>query len=1507
MKKAKRRMIKGLACTLVLAGMLESHVLGVRAAEMQAELVTEFQKADRWEEVSSEVTDEAVEDESDVKTFIVEEINVTGGQSEKEETQESVPTDAVTTDTADTADTTIPVDEPGDFGTISESFYMPQSGIYVLQKDITLSVGIGIAAGSEVTIDLNGYVLNMGSAAISCAGTFTLKDSSGTNRGSVMGSMTVWLNAIVNMEGGTIQSATGNGTGVSVAGGTFNMTGGSITKNGRGVYVTGYKYGWNSVISGTFNMSGGSITQNTNTDENGGGVYINSGTFNMTGGSIAQNTGENGGGVYSNSGTIINITGGIISQNAGTNGGGIYNSANKAVIGGNAVIAENTADVGGGIYNSGRLEISSGAIVRDNIVTKWGGGILNGNSATLTNKGTICGNIARRDGGGVTNDGTFYNEGVISNNHSTELFGGGICNNRTLELRDGTVITGNTAKEYAGGIILRYDYSNYGTTISGKVIVNDNTANGQEDNLAVFCSLLTVRAISEGSQIGINRLIEGTTTDNGGENVYIRGCDLITTGYKANVSTNEIKYFYLDDAQGKNYILRLNDAGELETAEHIHTWNYSTKENKIIAYCTTAETKCSHYAANAETAGEVHELTMSVEGDMEYSGSAYMGVSLDDKITVNTGADEPVITYYRTQAHGSVQPAGSALAGAPKDVGTYVAVCTLTHEGAAGSGAQIKLAFNINKAVITPAVTLDNYTYGTHVTPTVTGNAGNAQVTYSYKKKGADDSTYANIDADGFHTLDAGGYTLKAVVAECTTHKGGTVSCDFTVNKKKPAVEVYVPDRVYGAEAGGPILSDTSNPGNGTVTYTYRAGDSTDEGAWTETVPVNVGNYSVKASVAETANYESASGTAQFRINPGKLTIIPTQGQSKLYGEEEPVLTYSVLGIVAADKGKEGVISGSLSRAEGEDVKTGGYEITKGTLNALNYDINVLPGVTFRIKPCSLDEAVITLEDAESVYTGQEISREIKSVALNGRELTEADYEEDTASVHSATEYGTYLIKIKGKGNYTGMASVEWRIRDASNPTGNILIKEHKWNSLLNEMTFGLFFTATQEVTIQAEDAGSGVDEVYYYNADKPLTEDEVKALPESAWTKLPNGGSYVIHPDAQYVIYAKITDKSGNMVYISSEGMILDATAPKVEGIINGGIYCRSVSFETMDEHPDKVCVDGKETTEYTIKGDDKLHTVSVTDLAGNLTEYEITVYKDHVFTAYHQESVQGETVTEKALCDHGCGAQAGRVLNAGEVIREEDPSGGSIATAVHIGEGSPVLIVKGLTTERAKELLTEEEKELIKNGEAVTVWLAVERKDASQLSDAEKQQTEQYASEIGDMKSQIYLDLSIWKQVGSREPEKIKDAQLGGMLEISMLLSEELKAPEGTTRTYQVIRTHKGESSLLETKLENDRILFETDCFSLYTIGYAEKNENKHTPTAEATEGSKDTNTNSGESSVEVKDSDAIKAEPDKVTEGKKDSVPRTGDENPIPFYLLLCALGAVGMVYSGRKKCD
>lgn len=119
---------------------------------------------------------------------------------------------------------------------------------------------------------------------------------------------------------------------------------------------------------------------------------------------------------------------------------------------------------------------------------------------------------------------------------------------------------------------------------------------------------------------------------------------------------------------------------------------------------------------------------------------------------------------------------------------------------------------------------------------------------------------------------------------------------------------------------------------------------------------MNVGKYLITASENKNSNYEITVINSYLTILPKDLTVTATAGQSKFYGENDPVLNFTT--------SEEGVVlSGALSRERGERVGAS-YAITQGTLNNPNYNITFI-SANFEIKKASL---VITANDATKIY-----------------------------------------------------------------------------------------------------------------------------------------------------------------------------------------------------------------------------------------------------------------------------------------------------------------------------------------------------------------------------------------------------------------------------------------------------------------------------------------------------------------------------------------------------------
>lgn len=206
-------------------------------------------------------------------------------------------------------------------------------------------------------------------------------------------------------------------------------------------------------------------------------------------------------------------------------------------------------------------------------------------------------------------------------------------------------------------------------------------------------------------------------------------------------------------------------------------------------------------------------------------------------------------------------------------------------------------------------------------------------------------------------------------------------------------------------------------------------------------------------------------------------------------------------------------------------------------------------------------------------------------------------------------------------------------VADITAPDTEIKVSNKTWKSILNKITFGLFFKETQKAEITATDEGSGVNKYYYYvdksGSEESLTEKQLQAVD---WKE---GTSVTFNEDSNYVIYAKVTDKAGNIKYVSTDGIVIDTIAPQVSGVESNQTYTKTQTFTVTDNNLDTVKVDGQtvEPTNgsYTLVPKKGTYTIEVTDKTGNQTTLNnITVNWEKVKKPTVESKVYtGQTLT--------------------------------------------------------------------------------------------------------------------------------------------------------------------------------------------------------------------------------------------------------------------------------------
>ena len=220
------------------------------------------------------------------------------------------------------------------------------------------------------------------------------------------------------------------------------------------------------------------------------------------------------------------------------------------------------------------------------------------------------------------------------------------------------------------------------------------------------------------------------------------------------------------------------------------------------------------------------------------------------------------------------------------------------------------------------------------------------------------------------------------------------------------------------------------------------------------------------------------------------------------------------------------------------------------------------------------------------------------------------------------------------------------RWKDIEKPTGEIIIGTDKWQEFLNELTSGLFFKDTQEVTINAAD-NSGIVFASYLVTDQDLSEEELKSLVYRGYEE-----PFRIEPNGEYIVYVMLVDASLNITYLRSDRLTLDNVQPVISGVENGKTYCGARTVTITEKYIDTVTVNGTtveldESDSFRLAPANDGQKIIVADKAGNTTEMTVTVNDGHT---YGEWASNGDgTHTRKCTVD-GCAGSETKDCSGGK-----------------------------------------------------------------------------------------------------------------------------------------------------------------------------------------------------------------------------------------------------------------
>ena len=256
------------------------------------------------------------------------------------------------------------------------------------------------------------------------------------------------------------------------------------------------------------------------------------------------------------------------------------------------------------------------------------------------------------------------------------------------------------------------------------------------------------------------------------------------------------------------------------------------------------------------------------------------------------------------------------------DSGTYWVVASDSKNNNATSN---KVTVTIVKAEGTASVSLSDWTYGETAKAPVPTSATNGtdNVTYQYKVKGADDTTYSDT-----LPTNAGDYTVKATFAATDNYNEVTATADFTIAKATPAVAISAaPSTLTGGGSVELTVSGVPTEGLLAVTCDNDIKVNEKDGKYTAALPNETKDYTFKADYTGTDLYNNASDTC--------VVSVTYKGSSHHSSSSSSSSTSNTVSASTASNGK---ISLDKSTAKKGDTVTvtvtpdAGYQLDKLTI-----------------------------------------------------------------------------------------------------------------------------------------------------------------------------------------------------------------------------------------------------------------------------------------------------------------------------------------------------------------------------------------------------------------------------------------------------------------------------------------------------------------------------------------------------------------------------------------------
>ncbi len=532
-------------------------------------------------------------------------------------------------------------------------------------------------------------------------------------------------------------------------------------------------------------------------------------------------------------------------------------------------------------------------------------------------------------------------------------------------------------------------------------------------------------------------------------------------------------------------------------------------------------------------------------------------------------------------------------------------------------------------------------------------NAATAATPITYSSS---DEEVADVDENGTLIIyKAGEVTITATAVETSKYLEATASYTVIINKASQTITF---------DKGQDI--EIAYNDNGNIFINSASTDAADDDITVTYAVINGGN----SINAETFNYQ----TGEFEITrPGYIVIEAQFGENDRYAQtnvqyrltvdkDEQEFSFSadsfevengdasfVSPVITTEGDGTGNIVYSVSQDDNNVVEsinpqTGELTFSSNTgtvtIKATKYADEFYKEVSAKyvlsvvdwIAPADAFSVVGTMGD-NGWYTS-----DVSIVAKEGYLLSytkgaNAQWVESFDNV--ITTDGTHTVKFYIMQEQTNKISEQKVLEinvDKTTPSASVnAMGMSTWEKLLTIITLGNYDNDTISFTINNSDITSGVDKIEYF-VDYGSSTASIDNITGAQWEEYAD--EIVVDKDKLFVVYAKVTDKAGNYIYATTNGIIFDRTAPdityrietaNVNGYYDGDVI---ISLSVTDPTP----YSGINRVEYTIMNNGSqtqtapLYTY---DLSGDIQYSELV---SQWSSSSEEDSTEGKIIVDKS-----------------------------------------------------------------------------------------------------------------------------------------------------------------------------------------------------------------------------------------------------------------------------------